>query len=165
MKMHAPLFAILFSFLISSCSSDFIVEELQYPDADPRLWEYFERFENEALQRGLRIDLNQIEIIGKIEPIEDQGVAGVCQYGSAIHNNIAIDRDFWNRVGANQREMVVFHELGHCVLLRAHREDQNQSGLCLSIMRSGTGTCRDAYNVVNRPAYLDELFSITNDLN
>ncbi len=56
------------------------------------------------------------------------------------------------------REFVVFHELGHCDLGRDHRDEAFDNGVCVSIMRSGLGDCRDYYHPRTREGYLDELF-------
>ena len=58
--------------------------------------------------------------------------------------------------------MIFFHELGHCVLFRGHREDVNQNGSCVSIMRSGIEECWDNYRSTTREIYLDELFDELN---
>lgn len=69
-----------------------------------------------------------------------------------------MDETFWNTTSDRGKEFVVFHELGHCFLLRNHLEDTFLGGTCTSIMRSGTGSCRDNYGRLTRETYLDELF-------
>ena len=161
-----PLAFLMFVLLITSCQRDEVIEEMPepdisidgYPGVEEDLWVYFERFEEEARARGYDIDLIRDEITGVIREIEDGGVAGECTYSSHQPNHVTIDKTFWDGASDRYREFVVFHELGHCDLGRDHREAANQAGLCLSIMRSGLGDCRDAYNSVNREVYLDELF-------
>lgn len=129
-----------------------------YIDVDEDLWSHFQAFENEAAARNIHLNLVDLEITGVIENIQENGVAGTCQYGRHIHH-VTIDRNFWNRSSSLIREMVVFHELGHCVLDRGHEESQNDNGVCLSIMNSGTTSCAVAYNQNNRDFYINELFS------
>jgi len=152
----------IITFLILSCTEDSfnIPEEdlQQYHDVDQRLWSFFETFENEALTRGLSYDLNALGVTGSIESISEDGVAGVCHFGSHIHD-VTIDLNFWNNSSNRLKEFVVFHELGHCVLSRGHNEEQFNSGICKSIMRSGLGDCNDAYPSQNRNYYLNELFN------
>ncbi len=158
---------LLFTFLFS-CSSDFRSSEdptevntstdSEYILVDKALWPYFQEFETEAANRNISIDLNALEISGVIEKIEESGIAGTCQYGRHIHH-VTIDQQFWNRANMLLREMVVFHELGHCVLERGHEESENQNGICLSIMNSGTTDCSVNYNYNTKQYYLDELFS------
>ncbi len=93
-----------------------------------------------------------------LDEIEQDRVLGQCNYHRNHHNRVTVDESFWNTTSDRGREFVVFHELGHCFLLRDHREDIFLNGACTSIMRSGNGTCRDNYSRLTRDAYLDELF-------
>ena len=147
--------------LISTPIEEPVETETGFANVDEELWIYFERFEAEAAQRGENIDLRDLNLTAAIEELHPDDVAGVCNYNSRRPNHIGIDLTFWNRVSDRWREMVVFHELGHCVLFRGHREDSFENGLCVSIMRSGTGSCRDAYRTNTREYYLDELFDET----
>ncbi len=161
--MKSKILALSTIIILSSCYSDnqeFVQQEsIQYDGVDRSLWSFFSRFEEEAQLRGLSYDLNDLGITGVIESIPEDGVAGTCEYGRHIHH-VTVDRNFWNRSSEVSREFVVFHELGHCVLGRGHEEGTFANGLCLSIMRSGLGDCRDGYNNSNREYYLDELFDI-----
>jgi len=166
-------FALFFSlaFLISACQKEAVITEEEpilvneprsYPNADSRLWVYFEAFEKEARLRGKNFNLVELNIQGLIEDIDVNGVAGHCKYGSHIDNEVTIDSPFWNSARAIDREFVVFHELGHCVLLRGHEESAHANGTCTSLMRSGALECRDNYSANTRTAYLNELFSEDN---
>lgn len=129
-----------------------------YPGVDERLWPYFERFEAEGERRGVAIDLRSARISGQLEEISRSRVLGQCNYQRNNHNHVTVDEGFWNNAGDRGREFVVFHELGHCFLLRGHLETTFSNGVCTSIMRSGTGRCRDNYSRLTRDAYLEELF-------
>ncbi len=161
--MKAITLLISASFLMS-CQTDIFPSENQtntiqaYEDVDQRLWSYYESFEAEARKRGLTYDLNLLKITGEIQNIPETNVAGTCQYGSHL-THVTIDTDFWYRNSNVQREFVVFHELGHCVLMRGHLESSFNNGVCTSIMHSGLTNCNVAYNTNNRTYYLDELFS------
>jgi hypothetical protein len=141
-----------------SCTKENLSFERQFPNVEKELWTFYSSFESEAEKRGLSIDLQDLQISGEIDEIQESGVAGRCQYGSAISNHITIDATFWRKASNSFKEFIVFHELGHCALFRGHDESQNEQGLCLSIMRSGSGGCFDAYSETNRAVYLDELF-------
>lgn len=125
---------------------------------DQELQSYFISFQQEAVKRGFDYDLNTLDVSGDIDQISDEGVAGTCQYGSHITNHITIDQDFWDSAPPIYREFVVYHELGHCVLLRGHDESTDASGRCLSIMRSGLQGCIDSYSPLSKSDFLDELF-------
>lgn len=129
-----------------------------FPGVDEAMWPYFQRFEEEADRRGLQIDLVAAGISGVIEDIDSDNVLGQCNYSSLFPNHVIVDKTFWNQTSDRGREFVVFHELGHCELLRDHYEAAFANGVCQSIMRSGVEGCRDNYNAATRSAYLDELF-------
>ena len=71
---------------------------------------------------------------------------------------MTVDAEVFGVVSERFREYIVFHELGHCERLRAHREDADEEGICVSIMASGTGECSDSYTAATREELLDELF-------
>ena len=128
----------------------------QIEDAELNI--FFDRFEEEALKRGIFIRLDDLELAAEIAPIHEDHVAGTCSYSTHTGRHITIDDAFWAQANFITREMVVFHELGHCVLFQGHREETDVNGNCLSIMQSGLEGCTLLYNTQNRDYYLDELF-------
>ena len=169
MNRYKVLLPILALSLISfSCQQDvffdpepeILIEEpiLGYDGVEEALWIYFDRFEEEAQKRGLSINLRASNISGEIIDLGDEDVAGQCTYNSHLPNHVSIDLSFWNEAPDLYKEFVVFHELGHCELARDHRDEATENGICVSLMRSGLGDCRDNYNTITRAAYLDELF-------
>ena len=137
---------------------DLTSQEETYANVDERLWVYYSRFEEEAANRGLVIDLAAANISGEIAEIDQEHVAGQCRFHSHAPNHITIDLEFWNRSSDLFKEFIIFHELGHCFLGRDHREDTFTDGTCKSLMRSGVEDCRDNYNNATRTRYLNELF-------
>lgn len=130
-------------------------------NVDEQLWTYFDRYEAEAERRGIAVDLGALQLTAAISEIVAEGVAGECTYDPAAPNRLVVDEGLWDSPTTSDqlREYVVFHELGHCERLRAHREDQDGDGVCVSLMASGTEECRPSYNDANREAVLDELFN------
>ncbi len=129
-----------------------------FPQVDEALWPYFRTFEEEAAERRIRIDINSLHITGEISDLDGERVAGQCNYHGRRPNHVTVDSEFWRRASANLREMIVYHELGHCVLYRGHTEEILPNGICASIMRSGSEGCRDNYNFFTREFYINELF-------
>jgi len=148
--------------LFTSCQKEnieFVPEtNVQFANVDPELWPYYTAFENEANLRGFDYDLDALQISGEIIEIHEDNVAGSCKFGSHINNEVTIDLGFWNKSSSVLKEFVIFHELGHCVLLRDHDESADGQGRCQSIMRSGLTNCRDTYSLQNRDQFIDELF-------
>lgn len=130
-----------------------------YAGVNRELWVYFQRFEEEATKRGVKVDLVAARVTGVIEEISEDDVLGQCNFNPRQPNHLLIDKTFWAAASDRFREFVVFHELGHCSLFRDHREDVLPTGACASIMRSGKEDCRDNYNSTTRNNYLDELYN------
>ncbi len=162
-KLIRSLPLLIFLFSLNSCfEAEPIFDEPEIITTNSEIHElllpYFERFENEGRLRGLDIDLTAHGITGTIEEISQEHVAGTCTYGTHLPGDVLIDLGFWNNSSALIKEMVIFHELGHCYLRRDHKETAFSNGSCTSIMRSGNGDCFDNYNSQTRENYIDELF-------
>jgi len=85
-------------------------------------------------------------------------VTGQCLTYSDGRREVNISVSFWKNASAYEREFLVFHELGHCLLDREHLDTERADGTCLSMMHSGQGGCRNVYGISTRTRYLDELF-------
>lgn len=163
--MRRYQFLFFITFLTSSCSTLDSEEATMQPEiqrfelVDSQLVPHFLSFETAAKERGISIDLSAAQIIGKIEELHEDNIAGQCSYISNRPNEITLDLTFWNQASNSYREYIVFHEIGHCYLNRDHLDTSLRNGACTSIMRSGTGNCQDNYNSQTRAYYLDELFS------
>lgn len=153
---------------LSACTKDPVMPEVSavinpetYPGVDEALWPYFARYEAEAAERGIDVDLTALDVTADLVDTLDSGVAGQCTYNPARPNEMIVDSTTFDLVSERFREYIVFHELGHCERLRRHREVADADGVCVSIMASGTGECRDNYTAASREALLDELFDET----
>lgn len=139
---------------LSACEK----EEAITSNVEQALQAYFERFDVEARARGFDFSLEMEELTASIISIAEDGVLGQCHYSEQAPNIVEIDQQFWNRATDLEKEYVVFHELGHCVLGRNHDDTRLADGSCGSIMQSGLTNCRVEYNTSNREEYVDELF-------
>lgn len=119
---------------------------------------HFDNFADEANARGVNVSLEDLDISGYVEHIEQRGTLGQCKSYSDGSKQVVIDEPYWNRVDENEREYLVFHELGHCILGREHLDTKDENGICTSIMQSGDGDCRGIYDLTNREQLLQELF-------
>ena len=159
--MYRSIVFLLFVIIISSCQQDLTDQEdsqISGVDIDSELAPYFIIFQEEASNHGLNIDYESSNVSAEIIQIDEGSVAGTCSTNGHDLRHITIDQSFWDRASPLLREMVIFHELGHCILGRGHSEDQFDNGICRSIMRSGLVDCIDAYSATNRPYYIEELF-------
>lgn len=133
-------------------------------EAEPKIIEeelqvYFDLFVSEASIHGVEIDLSSLDIGAYVKNIETTGTIGQCISYSDGSNDVVVDARNWERIDEEEKEYVVFHELGHCILKKSHNDMQDDTGVCLSIMQSGEGLCQSNYNLNNRSAMLQELFT------
>ena len=150
--------AVLFA---RACRPDnpFEGEIYQVPDI---IQPYIEAFEFEAAQRGynIKIDSLIVEFEGDLNGGEAAGLCTISSNRSVIPH-IRLDTTSLNWTNNEyHREILVFHELGHCVLRRLeHRDDFLPNGNIASIMRStGEQVYGGQLNDFKREYYLDELF-------
>lgn len=148
-------FIIGLSFFFHACDKS--VEEIYtYPNVDEQLQEYFKNFEEEGRKRGVKVDLIGSNVHGSLAKIEYNQILGLCNNNTTM---VIIDQDFWASSSHLSKELIIFHELGHCYLKLAHNTIVNNNGICNSIMRPGNGDCLDYYNSRTREKMIDELFS------
>ncbi|MBK6825202.1 MAG: hypothetical protein IPG87_20345 [Saprospiraceae bacterium] len=123
---------------------------------DPAFVAYLDLFQQEALNRGVDVR-GELEMLNISFTSFDQNIAGQCQASKDAHT-ILMDSNYWNKATDIEREVLLFHELGHCILGRSHLDDKTARSQCVSIMRSSSGICKMEYNANTRGDYLDELF-------
>lgn len=81
---------------------------------------------------------------------------GMCRYGGGSAS-VQLSSSAWARGSETFREMLVYHELGHCMLGRGHRNTRLSSGNPESLMNSVLFNERTY--AANRDYYLRELFT------
>lgn len=142
-------------FVLLACEKEEVAPSSQVDEA---LQVHFNRFLEEALERGADYEAEVAELEGYIREISTNGVVGQCHSSDEAPNIVEVDEDFWQSASYTEREYVVFHELGHCVLGRDHADGRTAAGICESIMNSGLTNCKVNYTTSNREEYIDELF-------
>lgn len=150
-------FYIIFAFIAlvaGSCRED---EVALY--VDPEVQPYVDAFFEEAALHGRAIRVADHPLTIRIEQIERPNVAGQCSQSTGSDNLVIIDPVFWSGYSPLNREALIFHELGHCILERSHLDEEDANGYCISLMESGSGQCTMVYTEETRAHYLDELFS------
>ena len=127
---------------------------------DAELAEFIEVFLEEAEIREVAIDLGMLDISAHIMNIQERNIVGQCYTYSNDSKEIIIDENYWRELDYLDKEYIMLHELGHCILDRDHINNKDASGNCISIMQSGSGTCDKQYTYTNRKQLIDELFNI-----
>ena len=159
MRLFIPLFLITFCFACNDDSATPIVYDVPN-EVEP----FVQKFIEEGKARGVNLSIDNL-IVELTAPVENNGqfVCGVT-YGEVIglpQNRIEIDTQClaWRHSEISQ-EVLIFHELGHAILLRQHRTDKLPNFDFASIMVSSTWNIDDFYifDLTKRAYYIDELF-------
>lgn len=164
--MKRKLLLLTFIFIFQSCGilidGDMVNgTQRQYATTDPVFNEYVAAFEADART----ITQNPGFTIGDI-PInfgdtkKDQ-YDGLCIKYSNGDREIIIKKSWWQISSRTQREVLLYHELGHCRLNRSH-DSHTVQGQKTSVMNP---TVPDTYTYLdNKFQYLSELFTGSKDL-
>lgn len=142
--------------LLVACTDESTTYDLESSIA-PEILPYVLSFQEEAATRGIVIDWEEHNMQIILSDIETQAV-GRCLTYTDQTRSIEIDETYWSQQNNLDREFVVYHELGHCILDRGHLDAADDNGRCLSIMHSSDDLCRNNYSTRTREALLDELF-------
>jgi hypothetical protein len=120
---------------------------------------YVSSFSSEAKKRTADIGrLHSLTMIfGITGTKDDPGTIGTCSIANGFPL-IIIDRRFWGVADEFEREELIFHELGHCLLDRDHCEPK-KDGKSLSIMEPDL--LGSTYYKANRENLINELFNST----
>lgn len=141
---------LIYGLVILSCRKE---SEL----VDPPLQSFLETFQQEAATRGIKVDYHADPVEARLQLHEGNVRLGWCNYNSNAPDIVVINTLFWDILDDLEKEKLVFHELGHCILKRQHLDSVQDDGRCKSIMHSGQ-KCSDNYSSETRSHYLDELF-------
>lgn len=145
--MRAILFLIFLSVLVGCGRS-----------IPPEFQPYVDKFLSDAQAQGRTgVEIKYLDI--KFGEIGEDGVDGDCETGFLSTPTITIVKRYWDRYPESLREVLLYHELGHCILGRGHRDDQVEDGYHnrpVSIMN--TYLLASSYYLPNRADYIRELF-------
>lgn len=146
---------ILILIYLASCSSE---EPESRVEVSPEFRPYVRLFEQEAAKRDIFFDFEESGLEILLGPTRVDNAAGVCRGDGSIE----IEKNVWNNYSDAGKEQLIFHELGHCVLSRPHRNTVLNNGEWGSIMR-GSPIPENRGVAVNysgrrKQYYVDELF-------
>lgn len=150
-------------FILSACGED-PAKSKPIITGDPVLVQYAETFlqDAESIGRDIKLKYSLVLQFGETriptDPVNKNRV-GYCQRGQIQY--IVIEQKFFDKLSHEDREGLLYHELGHCILGLDHREGCRISNgtQCLepvSIMHPSY--IENVYGQ-NKPWYLQELFS------
>lgn len=113
--------------LIQCCAT---LKFWQPPSVDEETKTIVEEFTKQANKRFLYPDMSRltVEIKDNIEDLSEEKnfvTVGICYTNTIINITgpyIVLRRKSWNYLTPVEREQLLFHELGHCILEREHDE-------------------------------------------
>lgn len=128
----------------------------------PEFMPLYSKFIIEARDHGfdlssLGVKITFADIPKKTGPFAKEGTStlGECGVIIAKRPEIRIDQQRWIRMSMVQREMTLYHELGHCFLLKGHTSSLHEN-IHVSLMNPEIFDER--IYVANREKYMLELF-------
>lgn len=145
---------LVLAFLLSACGTEHFPHS-RSPVLDLGEFKYYiEQFEFDAYRYGRSLIINDLVVeFADIEsPYEDRVILGKCRSGDSQRPpRIQIDREHWPKLNSIHKEILMYHELGHCILNRGHIDEVS------SIMNTFLLSWY-AYDT-NEFYYLNELFN------
>jgi hypothetical protein len=96
---------------------------------------YVTAFEAAAAQQGALLHVVDLTIrFGQVDADGETGGRGVCESAAGETPVITISQAAWNASSDAEKEELVFHEMGHCVLHKTHEAGINSDGIPASLM-------------------------------
>ena len=148
----------LFALLLISCA----ISACGKPQSDPtaptldvgKYASYVSRFE--AASQSVGKPITVINLIIRDGAMESPYENGACVVADGQTPTITIKASAWALLSEPERESLIFHEMGHCILGRPHISEVNGSGDPTSLMNPFPIGPR-TYSA-NRDNYIVELF-------
>lgn len=149
---------LLISLMLSACAEEIPKDEVII---DAQVMPYVEQFINDAHSYGV-YELSDTSVI-LVDTLAVAGSSvGLCTV-TLRGKTITILRSWWNMNDDKAREIVIYHEMGHCALGRmGHNNGQvtTQNGLIIPVSILNPNVINSNYFVEHRDAYLLELFKL-----
>lgn len=158
------LVSTLFLLWLSSCTPE-EVDPFSIPE---EVMPFIESFEEEAAKRGVSLVIDEliVEYGTDLESSSGGEAIGQCfvpNTRNPIPRIILDTASFSWKQNEFTRELLIFHELGHCILDRLdHRDDKLSNGNFASLMLTSSNSLYGPkLNTFKREYYIDELFDPT----
>lgn len=114
---------------------------------------YVQTFQEESRTRGKEVSVTNLVI--QREALSPK-IRAQCRSKVLAAPVIAVNGVIWDSSTEEDREALLMHELGHCILGLDHKEGELEDGSPKSLMRS-VSPYGKSYKI-HRDYYLDELF-------
>lgn len=108
-------------FSASSCAPKEKQHE-SFLQIDSAFQDYVNTFEQVAAQEGTPLTISDLVISFGTTPSLNE--TGVCEWTENETPKIIVNQRIWNTLNDYDKQEVLFHELGHCVLRRIHQSGE-----------------------------------------
>jgi hypothetical protein len=131
---------------------------------DSAFAKYVDAFIESGRSRGRDIDFSDTGLDIRFGEVNQNAGAECFELGNSADGShrIRISEPYWNEIDELAREVMIFHELGHCELERIHDNQLFSIGDWKSIMRGYPIPNKDPainFHASRKKYYLDELFN------
>lgn len=164
MKHLLPL---LFACTVIAGCKEVITTPSYNQDIDPAFEAYWQSFKDEADARELNPAVYEQDVSIQFGVL-DEDIHGICNDGIG-GDSIIISRTYWDTIDDIRREMLIFHEIGHCQLARGHEQEgryllsRNVAHTLMIPDLNGSNCVFDIYSSKWRAHYIDELFGFNDE--
>jgi hypothetical protein len=148
--------------IIVSCTTTshntVVVNKEPYHYVDSAFKKQLELFEMLAATHGITVNDSNLSItFGLVRNIKSE-IVGTCDLDDVGVMVIKIHDESYKGMDKYEREELIFHELGHCMLARAHCSTKDSKNLPISLMYPEMNP--NGHYKAHRKEMIDELFNI-----
>lgn len=152
MKLWTVAISIMWMIVAVGCA------EKPESHVDPEFQELVSQFQREAQEHGVAVEMAGLTVaFGDFEAKSSGVTLGSCRGAGSENPRVKINSASWPKLSQSARKEVIFHELGHCILVRAHKDDVASTGFAKSLM--ARSILSERLFVQNEDGYLRELFT------
>jgi hypothetical protein len=144
-KKNLIFLLILTMFLIHGINLFFIPNKI-----DPEFQNYYNSFIDESKKRDMFF-VQKMKVNIKFNVDVNQKNLGRCKMFLGMKPSILINKPQWISSNESKKEMIIFHELSHCLLFRGH---SNSKKTLMTTVAFNSDRYRD-----QKIYYINELFS------
>ena len=133
MKTLLPTLGICLTLLVS-CGQQQTADLTHTPvvSVAPAFSPYVSKFQALSVQEGSAQTISDLSV--QFGPISTTNEIGVCETGTNLTPSITVLQSTWEQMTESEQEVLMFHELGHCILNRVHVTSLNGDNSPTSIM-------------------------------
>ncbi len=112
------------SFIVLSASSCAPKEKQHdaFLQVDAPFQDFVNNFEQTSSEEGNALVIDDLVVVFGTTPTMNE--TGVCEWAENETPRIVINQRIWNTLNDYDKQEVIFHELGHCVLRRVHQNSE-----------------------------------------